>query len=211
MANKKVIRREVVVLNLPQSVPQLSSKGKNVVQSMTGNTYCPLPFPSNVPALPTVTADINALDAAESLALTKVKGSVEARDAKKEIVIKDLRAYQAYVQIIADNNPVNALAIIRSAGMDVKQAGSHSKTDFEVLHGNVSGSANLVVKAIARRASYKWQMSTDGKTWTDLPVTLTSKTTVTGLTPGLTYYFRYNGVTKNGEGSWSQVVSIVII
>lgn len=211
MANKKVVRREIAVLNIPRQIPSLISKTKSIALAMTGNSFFLGTFPSNVPTLATVTADINALDAAESLALTGVIGSVEARDIKKEVVLKDLRLILAYVQSVADNNTANALNIIKSAGMDVKQAGSHSKSDFDVTHGDVSGTVVLTAKSVARRASYEWQMGTDGKTWVNLPNTLTCKTSVTGLTPATTYYFRCNAVTKNGEGTWSQVVNIIAI
>jgi hypothetical protein len=211
MGNKKVIRREIAVLNLPKQVPKLSSKAKGVVQAMTGNSNIPATFPTNVPTLATVTSDITALDNAESLALTKVIGSVEARNIKKEVVIKDMHIYQAFVQNIADNSPANALQIIKSAGMDVKQSIAHSISDFSVSYGDVSGTVLLLAKAVAKRASYEWQMGTDGKTWVNLPHTLSCKTSVTGLTPGTTYYFRFNAVTKDGEGTWSQVSSIVAI
>ncbi len=211
MANKKVIRREVAVLNIPHQISKLISLVKGIVLAMTGNANFPTPYPANVPALATVTADINALDSTESVALTKVIGSVETRDAKKEILLKDLHALLAYVQGIADNNPANAVAIIKSAGMDVKQPVSRTKSDFDVSYGDVSGSALLVAKVAAKRASYEWQMSADGKTWNNLPVTLICKTTVTGLVPGTTYYFRFKAVTTDGEGDWSQFVSIVAI
>jgi hypothetical protein len=211
MAIKKVINREIAVLKLPRQIPQLISKSKGVVLSMTSNANFPVPFPGNIPVLATVTADINALDAAELVALTGVNGAVEARDIKKEVVLKDMRLYNAYVQGVADNNPSNAAQIIKSAGMGIKQRGTYTRPDFSVNYGNVSGTVSLVVKAVGKRASYEWQMSTDAKTWLNLPNTLTCKTLVDGLTPGTTYYFRYNTVTKDGEGTWSQVVTILAI
>jgi phosphodiesterase/alkaline phosphatase D-like protein len=74
----------------------------------------------------------------------------------------------------------------------------------------VSGDAKLVAKAVASRASYEWQYSTDQKTWTDAPTTLQSKTDVVGLTPGTAYFFRFRGTTKAGVGDWSQVVSMLM-
>ncbi len=211
MSIKKVINREIAVLKLPRQIPQLIGKTKGVTLAMTSNANLPVPFPSNIPALATVMADITALDAAESVVLTGVIGAVEARDIKKEVVLKDMRLYKAYVQGVADNNPSNAAQIIKSAGMGIKQKGSYTRPEFNVTHGKVSGTIALVVKAVGKRASYEWQMSTDAKTWTNLPNTLTCKTSVDGLIPGTTYYFRYNTVTKSGEGSWSQVVTILAI
>ena len=210
MNKSKIIRRKLAALNLPQQVPNLMSHAKNIVLAMTGNTIFPEPYPTNVPSLATVTAVIASLDAAETTALSKAAGSVEARDAQKEILLKDLHALLYFVQGIADNDPTNAETIIKSAGMDIKHPGSRVKHDFNASHGDVSGTVKLFTRSAAKRASYKWQISTDNNTWTDLPVTIKCKTTVTGLTPGTLYYFRSIAVTKEGEGSVSQVVSIIV-
>jgi hypothetical protein len=42
------------------------------------------------------------------------------------------------------------------------------------------------------------------------PVTLQAKTTIMGLTPGATVTFRYRGVTKTGEGDWSQLITFIV-
>ncbi len=82
---------------------------------------------------------------------------------------------------------------------------------FEAKPGAVSGSVKLVAASAARRASYEWQYSVDGgKTWQVAPVTLQTKTTVIGLTPGATVTFRYREVTKAGEGDWSQLITAIV-
>ena len=58
--------------------------------------------------------------------------------------------------------------------------------------------------------AYEWQQSTDGKRWTNLPMTLEAKTGVSGLTPGSTYYFRVQSFVKTGAENWSQVVSLLV-
>ena len=57
----------------------------------------------------------------------------------------------------------------------------------------------------------EWQMSTDRTIWTNLPATLMAKTTVSGLTPATTIYFRHRPVVKGTTPSgWSQIVSIIV-
>ena len=56
---------------------------------------------------------------------------------------------------------------------------------------------------------YTFQLSTDQKSWTSLPLALKAKTTVSGLTVGTTYYFRFQVLTKKGLRDWSGVVSYV--
>ena len=52
--------------------------------------------------------------------------------------------------------------------------------------------------------------STDQKTWTNAPSTLQAKTDITGLTSTTVFYFRFRGVTKAGEGAYSQIVQILV-
>ena len=52
-------------------------------------------------------------------------------------------------------------------------------------------------------------MSTDQKTWTDLPETFKTRTTVEGLLPATVYSFRLRTVTNNGPSEWSSSVSVL--
>jgi len=174
---------------------------------MTGNAW----FTTPSPTLPTVTTDLNNLDAAESKALTKVKGAAEDRDSKKEIILKDARALLAYVQGVADNNLPNAETIIMSAGLSIKKKKMHVKGLLQTKQSQASGTILIIAKAAASRASYEWQMSPDMINWTNLPSTLQAKTSVSGLTPLKTYYFRYKAVLKKGESDWSTFVSAVVL
>jgi hypothetical protein len=49
-----------------------------------------------------------------------------------------------------------------------------------------------------------------GKTWTLLPPTMQSKTSVTSLPAGSTVQFKYRAVTKAGAEDWSPAVSLVV-
>jgi len=198
--------RVIAALNLSTHVQDVIAHAKAIVGSMAANPA----FASSTPPLATVTADIAALETAQTAALTKAKGAVEVRDTKLATVRADLEHLKAYVQSVADATPATAEATIQSSGMSVKKPGTHTKTDLEATDGSVSGTAHLVAKAAGSRASYEWQSSTDQKTWANQPSTLQAKTNVTGLTPATLYYFRVRSVTKAGEGNWSQVVSLVV-
>ena len=63
---------------------------------------------------------------------------------------------------------------------------------------------------MAQRASYEWQYSTDQETWSNVSATLQAKTAIAGLTSATMYYFRFRGVTKAGEGAYSQIVQILV-
>jgi len=196
----------IAVLKLSPRIKNVITFAQAVYTAVTGNAY----FPSPNPPLATLDADIAALNAAETAVLSRVKGAVEARDAKLAIVKNDLGVMRTYVQSIADANPSNAATIIESAGMKVRTVTLHDKPALSVKLGDVSGSVLLAAKAAADRAAYDWQYSTDQKTWTEAPQTLKAKTRIAGLTAGTTYYFRVQSLIRAGEQNWSQVVSLLV-
>lgn len=186
------------------------AKVQNIVLEITNHSTI---FVTPAPPLATVTGDIAALEAAESLALTRAHGTAAARNLKYDVVVNDIRALQRYVQDLADmaDSEAEAIAVIQASGFNLKVNGVHVKPDLEVKNGTVSGTVKLIAKAAANRASYNWQQSTNNQaTWTDLPPTLQAKTTVSGLTVGARVFFRFRPVIKGGAGNWSQSVWIII-
>jgi hypothetical protein len=196
----------LVALNLSTHVPDVIKQGRAIVAAMTGNASLPSPNP----ALAAVSTALDELDAAETAALTKAKGTAEARDAALAKVKKLLRQLEAYVQLVADGSGDQAEPIIVSAAMSVRKVTPRQKQVFEAVQ-SVSGSVILFGVVVANASAYNWQMSPDGKTWTSLPTTSKAKTTVAGLTPATTYYFRHEPVLrKGGAAEWSQTISIVV-
>ncbi len=193
------------VLKFPKGTKGIAAFATNIMTCMTGNAN----FPNPSPALATVEADIAAYATAESAVLMRTKGAAEERNVKLATLKSDLDHLLPYVQGIADSSPANAEAIIQSSGLSVRKVTLHPKNDLKAEAGSVSGSVKLLAKAIAARAAYEWQSSTDQKTWTVAPSTLQAKTIIFGLTTGTAYFFRCRGVVKAGEQNWTQVVSIV--
>jgi len=122
-----------------------------------------------------------------------------------------LEQLKTYVQTVADASASDSEGIIQSAGMAVRKTAVRAPRVFNAVQGDVSGSVKLVTASAGHRAAYNWQYSLDGgKTWVVIPSTLQAKTTVAGLTAGTTVEFRYQALTKTGEGNWSQVVSLLV-
>lgn len=169
-------------------------------------------FVTPAPTLASVTTAITNLETAETLAHTRVAGSVAARDLKYDIVLKAVHGLLNYVQTLADNavDEPTAISIINAFGFGLRTAGTRNKAPLAATKGNVSGTVDLVATSAGPRASYNWRKSTDNTTWTDLLPTLQAKTTVTALTVASTVYFQYRAVTKTGAGNWSQSVNIVV-
>ncbi len=208
MTTNNKVPKTIVVLGIAHlSVHDLIGKTTAILAAMTGN----ISFPSPSPTLATVTSDNTALTSAQAVALTRAKGAAAERNVKLAIVVSDLKLLAAYVQGVADGDLANALSIIESAGMSVKNPGKKTpKQDLALKHGVVSGVVDVLAKAQGPRTSYEWQWSTDGKTWTALPTTIQAKTSITGLIPGTTIYVRHAVVTKTGVGDFGQVASMMV-
>jgi hypothetical protein len=198
--------KALAVLKLPKPAKKVSVLARSIVVAMANEPA----FASPAPSLATLTAAIAALEAADAIVLMRTKGAREARDATLAALRLELIHLAAYVQEIADKDPSSAAAIIEAAGMRVKNPSPRNKIPFQAMDGTVSGSARLVAKSAGDRAAYEWQYGTDGRTWNRAPMTLQASTVLFGLTPGTTYSFRLRVVTKEGEASWSDVLSLVV-
>jgi len=207
MNTNRPLPRTFVALYLSTSAPALISVAKAIVDRMTGNAAVPDPLP----ALPDVSAAISALDAAETAAQSRAKGTVAARDEKRDALTTMLHQLKASVQRAADANREQARAIIESTGMSAGRTPARPGRVFGATPGAVSGSIRLVAAAATHRAAYDWEYSVDGgQNWRGVPSTMQAKTTLAGLTPGASVAFRYRALTKTGEADWSQPVSIIV-
>jgi hypothetical protein len=207
MSTPKGINRAVVTLKLPKPVPALIKYVQAIVTAMTNNAN----FPSPAPTLASITGAINDLATAETATQARTHGAAATRNDKLATLVQELEQLKAYIQKTADANMENGASIIQSAGVAVRKTAVRAPRTFEAKAGAVSGTVKLVAASAAHRASYEWQYSIDGgKTWQVAPVTLQAKTTILGLTPGATVTFRYRGVTKTGEGDWSQLITFIV-
>jgi len=203
--NTKMMKVSTVVLKFPTVVAIFLVYAKAIYKAMFEN---PL-FAAFATKIAILITDVIVLDEAET-GFKKVKPTHTAsdRNAALEKVKGDLRTLRNYVQELADADPANAESIIESAGMSEKQQASHSRRKNTVKDGVESGSVDLTAEGAG---PHEWRISTDEITWTFLPATLTAKTIVTGLRPGVTYYFQNRMMLPNGEKSeWSQSVKIMV-
>jgi hypothetical protein len=199
--------RAIAVLNLSPRVKNIITFAQNVASALNGNPH----FPSPTPSLANFQADVAALNTAETAVLSRTKGAVETRNAKLAVVRTDLDNLKTYVQSVAAvATPSDADAIIESSGLTIRKVTLHDKPALAAKQGSVTGTVNLAAKAVAKRASYVWQYSTDQKTWITAPQTIQSKTGISGLTAGTQYFFRVQPVTTAGVGDFSQTVALII-
>jgi hypothetical protein len=200
--------RILVALPIPSRIFDLIGLAKSVVDRISTSAL----FPSPSPAPSAVNTAIADLEAAELQVIARVRGSVATRNEKRAVLVALIHGLKAYVQHVADSGDrAEAAIVITTAGMNVAKSRARVARQFGVRPGELSGSVEIYGKVAARRAAYEWEASGDGgKTWKLLPVTMQSKTSVSELVPGSTWWFRYRPVTRLGEGDWSQVASIIV-
>jgi hypothetical protein len=197
--------RYIVALNLARTIAQYIVECRAIVAKMSGNAY----FPNLAISLALVSQHLDALDAAHKASFKGPKGTVSARKAAMYQVRSDMRQLKAAVQAAADADIANGQAIIESTGMLAVRQTRPPKPDLAAKYAGVPGLVRLVGRAFRGKGVYQWQMSTDQKTWTDLPQTTTAKTTVTGLAAGTICFFRFRTQTGKGLSDWSTAVSII--
>ena len=195
------------VLKVPRPKKALSPFGRHVVTCMTGNNKVPNPNPP----LPAITKACAALDTSQA-AMPGNKAATAQRDADYLALLLLLHHELDYVDSVAEKqtSPAEAEAVITGSGFAVRKGFTRNKDTLAAKYGLASGDVNLEARAVSRDASYYWQWSTDMKSWVSVPETKKASTTITGLTPATTYYFRFRALTRKGMLDWSQIVSLPV-
>jgi hypothetical protein len=195
------------VLKVPKQKKALCPYGRHVVTCMTGNAKVPNPSPP----LSALSDACTALDKSQA-AMPGNKAATAQRDADYLALLLLLHHELDYVNGAAEQQttPADAEALITGAGFSVREGFTRHKDPLAATYGLASGDVELDARAVGQDASYYWQWSTDNRTWVSVPETKKASTTITGLTPALTYYFRFRALTRKGMSDWSQIVFLLV-
>jgi hypothetical protein len=121
-------------------------------------------FSSLASLVTTFVDDTNALEKAQGIALTKAKGTAAARDTPLAQVHTDIDNIRQGMQGIVDANPGQAEEY---ATMHLRKRKPSPKPWLSAkMVKRTPGAVLLRAKVVTRDASYEWQISSDGKTWT---------------------------------------------
>ena len=203
MSGSQALIGPVVVLNY--NIQNLPVVAQRVHDGMSNNALFGTP---SIP-LTQLAADIAAYQASLSGA---GKLSTSTKRSIKRKLATDLKHLRDDVQTAVEQQTslADAQKVAESAGMTLKRLGKIDKPELAAKYSGLSGVVVLDAKAVAPSASYYWQFSLDGKTWTSVPETMKSVTVISGLTPGQTYYFHFRALTRRGMRDWSQVVTLIV-
>jgi hypothetical protein len=192
-----------LALNLPRRKADVGTRARFIASRLDGNAYFPaLPVP-----IATLVGHIDDLEAAEAAVRSGAHGTGTARDAKLKIVVGDLEQEKAYVETVANARSEDARAVAASSGFAIKESRGPRKWAFGAEQGDLSGEVKLRAPRTNRAAAYAWQQSTDGTHWIDLLDTNDASTTVSGLSPGTLYFFRYRALVRNVASDWSDPIT----
>ncbi len=123
-----------------------------------------------------------------------------AKKAAWKTVYNDLKALLFAFQIAGNADQPNCITILEGGKFRIKGVSSRQKQVFELKHGVDSGTIDLIGDTIKKRCLHDWWISHDlGLTYVRLDPTNESETQVTGLTKGLTIYFRHQYITPRGK------------
>jgi hypothetical protein len=209
MNTKKVPIRRIALYFDKMPVPQKFQFARSVVIAMTGNAH----FPNPSPGLAVITGDANNLEVAHIAAQTHAKGTSAQMQALVKVLHLSMQALAHYVENVANADPNNAEAIIKSSGMQIRKTPVHKPRILEAI-SNAKGQVTLTCRTTVG-ASYKWDITTGDPTveanWKVFVVVKQSRTIQNGLLNSTIYHFRQWTIGIKGMGPVSQVVSATVI
>lgn len=146
-------------------------------------------------------------------ALSRTKGTVQARNLA-EIKMKSQMDYLlAQIQVVGDNDPVNAITIFTGLGVTYKKRFPYAKKELKVTNGKISGTMNLMIKMPKGLFAVLWMYTThpeDEDSWKIADFSHTSKGFIKGLQEATTYYFRARtSSSAKGKSDWTNMVEII--
>ncbi|HEX7413786.1 MAG TPA: hypothetical protein VF411_07030, partial [Bacteroidia bacterium] len=195
------VQTEKAVLKMPSKWGDRVVRGQTIQTKLTNNVNFPTGWIAGTLTQAQFNADVLAFTNEETAVEAHTPGAVGLRNAAYKTLKQDLSYVMIMVQAKADANPNIAVTIIENAGFFVRgKSGNHKRVN-EAYNTQIPGK---VIITSDGGGHTQWEMTKDMITITNLPSTNTSKTSVSGLTYGETWYFRSKKVdTKQKTYNWS--------
>ncbi len=201
------LQRLILVLLWPSRPGDVVGFVQAILAAMFNSTYFTNPTPGQAVLQADLATFIKALGASQ----TKAEGTKEVRDEAEHALKSHVTQLMQFAQAAMDANLNQAALMAASSGFQTKKVAKRSKPDVELRWGLASGMVLMIVRSLGDHVTYFYAFSTDQKVWTNLPPSHYASATVSGLTPGVTHYFRFQTlVTGRGLSDWSQTYSILV-
>jgi len=193
------------VMKIPRSYSDRIITARAITNACTSNPLIVI-LPVTIAAY---LGAIDLLDTYQTATKTRTLGTVSTRNAQWIIVYNNLKSLMAVAQSGANANQSQAIVIIESGLFKVKSTTARKAGVFMAVHGLTSGTVILSAAGASKTAMHEWEMSLDGITFTSLPNTRLSKTTVSGLIPISKIWFRHRTVDGAVATDWDYIYFIV--
>lgn len=115
---------------------------------------------------------------------------------------KLLIAIKAIVELESDDDAEKAL----SSGFSLREDKTVKPKNFDAVQGSLSGTVDLVAPYAGTRAAYVWEMTTDiavASDWKQFKISNTTSIKLSGLNPGIKYWFRVKAIVHDEEQPYS--------
>jgi hypothetical protein len=199
----------VAVKKSPRSDDAFVTFLYGIVNGLNGNQTFATPTPTAA-ALKTAADGLAQANAkAEKGGTAEVSERRSQRKAAEGLVDQLVGYVRTTIRAQA-GDAATAAAMIHSVGLSVGKRSTAKKPPLAAKYGKVSGAVLLVALAVAKGAMYWYEYSLDQKSWVSVPQIMKASVTITGLTPGQVYYFRFKAQARKGMGDYSQIVSLLV-
>ena len=198
-APKRTKRTNVASL-LPRSPQPLYARCTAIWQAVKADT---VHFTTPYPPAAQIEGDLTALGTALQTAEGGDSAAKAAVTPAAQKVRQDFRQLREYVQGVLQGLPPEEVPPILAAILLYESmVGIRAPKPPLAIKQGLSGSVILYALAILGALTYEWDLSADqGVTWTVFGKTGQAQITITGLTPGKVYYFRFNTFQRDGTST----------
>ncbi len=186
--------------------------GISVQNNLTGNSKF-----ANAPVdLAVLKTDLDSLTALIAEAADGSKKVIARKNQQREVVIGMLRMLARYVEVASQGDP----AAFETSGFQLAsrtraQATPLSEKIRKIDRGSNSGQVLVWLQPVRQAGSYElhYGPAVNGgapTTWTTQGVLMVkSPIVLTGLMPGVTYFFQARALLKDGYTDWSDPVTFI--
>ena len=142
-------------------------------------------------------------------------GKVAARNVAQLNMDNEMDYLLPEIFKVGNSDPVNAITHYQTIGVSWYEREGHKRPEIDVKHGDVSGSFYLYVGALKGHYAAMWWITTYPEfaedNWKFADFSHHGKGYISGLTKGMTYYFRAKTSSVEGKSDWTQVFEITCL
>jgi hypothetical protein len=205
-------KRLICEFEKPSNVSQLVNYYRNFLTGLAADTL----FDPIATLIAEAGTEVTKLNDAELAALTRVPGTVAARD--KQLLTTNIKLEQVLskVQEAGDANLDGARALFEVHQLKIRARSKTEKGEFEATQGKVSKTIDVTHQVIKGRVAYLFVISTDKLKWHLGAFGTASMDTIDNindekLTIGTLYYLKSRTRHKGIYSDWSQVLEVTCI